>query len=139
MLRSVEDLKSCRVICPDGNFGEVKHIYFDDETWGIRFIVIEATGWNDWQEVWVSPLSIGGGRFRGRRCHIQSDTAADEGKPSHRYRKTSLPPSGNQALQLLRMQTILDRQSDTDLYVLLCVSGLAAGTRIVAIASNASR
>jgi len=58
MLRSIEDLKGCKVTCPDGQLGAVEHVYFDDEMWGIRFIVIEAMGWNNWQEVWVSPLSV---------------------------------------------------------------------------------
>jgi hypothetical protein len=60
MLRSIEDLKGCKVSCPDGELGAVAHVYFDDEMWGIRFIVIEAMGWNNWQEVWVSPLSVRG-------------------------------------------------------------------------------
>jgi uncharacterized protein YrrD len=60
MLRSIEDLKDCKVACLDGHLGAVEHVYFDDETWGIRFIVIEATGWNNWQEVWVSPFSVNG-------------------------------------------------------------------------------
>jgi len=97
MLRSVEDLKSCRVICLDGHFGEVKHIYFDDETWGIRFIVIEATGWNDWQEVWVSPLSIGGVDFEAgvvtfnlTKRQMKESPPIDTGRPVSRLQETKL-------------------------------------------------
>jgi hypothetical protein len=51
-------LKDFVVQATDGEIGTVKDIYFDDETWAVRYLVIDTGGWLGGREVLVSPYSI---------------------------------------------------------------------------------
>jgi hypothetical protein len=97
MLRSIEDLKGCKVACQDGDLGTVEHVYFDDESWGIRFIVIGASGWNGGQQVWVSPFSIKGIDFAAgvvtldlTQRKMMGSPPVDTGKPVSRLKESKL-------------------------------------------------
>ena len=39
MLRSIRDLLDCCVDTQDGSLGKVRDLFFDDETWEIKFVV----------------------------------------------------------------------------------------------------
>jgi hypothetical protein len=58
MLRNVNDLYGFSVAGSDGLIGEIRDYYFDDETWTIRFIVVETGQWLGSRKVLISPLSI---------------------------------------------------------------------------------
>ena len=57
MLRSLKDLEKYAVAASDGDIGHVANFLFDDERWTIRYLVVE-TGFQDWREVLISPMSI---------------------------------------------------------------------------------
>jgi sporulation protein YlmC with PRC-barrel domain len=59
MLRSVKDLRGYAIHATDGVIGEVEDMYFDDERWAIRYLVIDTGGWLSGREVLVSPIAIG--------------------------------------------------------------------------------
>jgi hypothetical protein len=40
MLRNSKDLEGCSIGATDGTIGEVKDLYFDDEAWVIRYLVV---------------------------------------------------------------------------------------------------
>jgi sporulation protein YlmC with PRC-barrel domain len=42
----------------DGKIGQVEEFYFDDETWEIRYIVVDTGNWLDDREVLISPTAI---------------------------------------------------------------------------------
>ena len=58
MLRSIKDLHGCDVRASDGKIGCINQVYFDDETWGIRYLVIETGNWLHDRQVLVSPYSL---------------------------------------------------------------------------------
>jgi PRC-barrel domain len=61
MLRSVDDLKGLSLRATDGEIGNVDQFYFDDETWTIRYLVVNAGSWLVGRMVLISPISLGKG------------------------------------------------------------------------------
>jgi len=59
MLRSVNDLKGLSLRATDGEIGSVDQFYFDDETWTIRYLVVDAGSWLVGRMVLISPISLG--------------------------------------------------------------------------------
>ena len=60
MLHTVKELHDFTVGASDGEIGEVKDVYFDDERWAIRYMVVEAGGWLNGRKVLISPISVRG-------------------------------------------------------------------------------
>lgn len=58
MLRSIESLYGCAVAARDGDIGSVDQVYFDDEAWGVRYLVVETGNWLHKRRVLISPYSI---------------------------------------------------------------------------------
>jgi hypothetical protein len=58
MLRSVRDLRGSTVRAVDGDIGTVSQAYFDDESWGVRYLVVETGTWLNDRRVLVSPYSV---------------------------------------------------------------------------------
>jgi hypothetical protein len=59
MLRPVHDLQQLSLAASDGNIGEVTDVYFDDENWAIRYLVVDAGTWLSSRKVLISPISAG--------------------------------------------------------------------------------
>jgi len=58
MLRNVKELKGYTVGASDGELGAVKDVYFDDQRWTIRYVVVETGGWLSSRKVLISPNSV---------------------------------------------------------------------------------
>jgi len=59
MLRSLKDMEGYSIGATDGVIGQVRDFYFDDESWVIRYLVVETDAWHSNKRVLVSPLSLG--------------------------------------------------------------------------------
>jgi hypothetical protein len=59
MLRTVKSLESFAIDATDGTIGQVKNCYFDDESWVVRYFVVDTSKWLGGREVLISPYSIG--------------------------------------------------------------------------------
>ena len=58
MIRSVKDLEGFAIGATDGTIGKVTDFYFDDESWVIRYVVVDTSAWLG-REVLLSPYSMG--------------------------------------------------------------------------------
>jgi sporulation protein YlmC with PRC-barrel domain len=58
MLCSVKNLTGFTIGASDGEIGKVKDIYFDDETWKVRYFVVETGGWLFGRKVLLSPVAL---------------------------------------------------------------------------------
>ena len=58
MLRSTNDLKNFVVGATDGEIGQVKDFFFDDERWVVRYLVVETGDWLSSRRVLISPIAI---------------------------------------------------------------------------------
>ena len=59
MLRSMNDLEGYAIHATDGNIGHVTDLYFDDEAWVIRYLVVDTGNWLSSRKVLISPIAIG--------------------------------------------------------------------------------
>jgi hypothetical protein len=57
MLRNSKQLNGFVVHAADGELGTVDQLYFDDETWAIRYLTVEL-GWLGGRRVLISPISV---------------------------------------------------------------------------------
>lgn len=57
-LHSAKALENFAVIATDGDVGTVDEVYFDDEKWAIRYLVVDTGDWLAKRDVLISPISI---------------------------------------------------------------------------------
>jgi len=58
MLHSIKNLIGYTMGATDGEVGKVKDFYFDDQTWEIRYLIVETGGWLFGRKVLISPVAI---------------------------------------------------------------------------------
>jgi sporulation protein YlmC with PRC-barrel domain len=59
MMRNVKDLRGYAIRATDGVIGRVDDFYFDDEDWGLRYLVVDTGKWLSGRKVLISPIAIG--------------------------------------------------------------------------------
>lgn len=59
MLHPTNDLLNLTISASDGAIGDVKDLYFDDEAWAIRYLVVETGSWLFSRKVLISPIAAG--------------------------------------------------------------------------------
>ncbi len=60
MLHNVKELSGLTVGARDGKLGKVTDVYFDDQQWVIRHVIVDTGTWLSHRKVLVSPRSVGG-------------------------------------------------------------------------------
>ena len=55
---SMQDLKGDTIVARDGDIGSVKDVYFDDERWAVRYLVVDTGNWLPGRKVLISPASL---------------------------------------------------------------------------------
>ncbi|MBK5283850.1 MAG: PRC-barrel domain-containing protein [Bacteroidia bacterium] len=58
MKRSIKSLIGFTIGATDGEIGKVKEFYFDDETWTIRYLIVETGSWLFGRKVLISPMAL---------------------------------------------------------------------------------
>ena len=104
MLISLNDLYHENLSALDGDIGQVKDIYFDDQYWTVRFLVMETGSWLSERKVLLSPHAFGSLDRTDKRLQvhltrqqIQDSPSIDTHKPVSRqyeeeyYRHYGLP------------------------------------------------
>jgi hypothetical protein len=87
MLRNVNDLRGYALRAMDGLIGTVDDFYFDDEDWGIRYLVVDTGKWLSGRKVLISPISLGHAGWMGRQLPVALTRAQVEGSPGIDTRK----------------------------------------------------
>jgi uncharacterized protein YrrD len=59
MLRSLKALRGYTVRATDGDIGTVDEFYFDDQSWAIRYLVVDTGNWLVGRKVLIFPASLG--------------------------------------------------------------------------------
>jgi sporulation protein YlmC with PRC-barrel domain len=59
MLRSIKQLQGNTLGASDGEIGQVKDFYFDDQKWAIRYVIVETGTWLTGRAVLISPRAFG--------------------------------------------------------------------------------
>lgn len=58
MLHSLKNLRDYAIRAVDGPVGHVVDLYFDDQTWIVRYFVVETGTWLAGRKVLISPLAL---------------------------------------------------------------------------------
>lgn len=81
MLRSMNDLEDYTIRASDGDIGLVKDFYFDDQTWVIRYLVVETGNWLLSRKVLISPISINRPNWAERELPVSISKAQVKDSP----------------------------------------------------------
>ena len=87
MLRNVKELRGFAIHATDGMIGEVDDLYFDDEDWAIRYLVVDTGNWLSGRNVLISPLAIGHLDWMAQQLSVSLTKARVEGSPDIDTRK----------------------------------------------------
>lgn len=58
ILRRVRDLQHFAIGAADGDIGRVDDLYFEDTSWTVRYVVVDASGWLVGRQVLIPPRAI---------------------------------------------------------------------------------
>ena len=105
MLRSIKQLYGDTLSASDGEIGHVKDFYFDDQTWAVRYMIVDTGSWLTGRSVLIAPHAFtnfyqdGASRLVNlTREQIKNSPGIDTHKPVSRqyeeeyYRYYQWPP-----------------------------------------------
>jgi uncharacterized protein YrrD len=58
MLHAIKSLMGYHIGATDGEIGKVEDFYFDDETWTIRYLIVDTGNWLSGRKVLISPEAL---------------------------------------------------------------------------------
>ncbi|MGA9058720.1 MAG: PRC-barrel domain-containing protein, partial [Terriglobia bacterium] len=70
MLRNVNHLKGFAIRASDGEIGTVEQFYFDDETWALRYLVVNTGDWLPGRLVLLSPIALRQVEWQSKRLDV---------------------------------------------------------------------
>ncbi|HVL34769.1 MAG TPA: PRC-barrel domain-containing protein [Burkholderiales bacterium] len=79
----MKDLKGDAIVARDGELGSVRDVYFDDQRWAVRYLVVDTGKWLPGRKVLISPASVTGADERSLRVALsreQVQNAPDPGE-----------------------------------------------------------
>jgi len=82
MLKSVTHLQGVTIQAKDGEIGKVDQFYFDDETWAIRYLVVNTSRWLDGRLVLISPIALAQRDWESKRVDVALTKKQIEDSPS---------------------------------------------------------
>jgi len=91
MLQSIKPLLGNKLGASDGEIGQVKDFYFDDQNWAVRYVVADTGSWLSGRQVLLSPHAFGSLPQAGKvlpvnltRKQIEDSPAIEAHKPVSR-------------------------------------------------------
>ena len=106
MLRNVTQLEGFVIHATDGELGTVYQLYFDDETWAIRYLTVEL-GWLGGRRVLISPISVIHVDWQRQAIRCRADERTGGEQPEHRYGQAHLPAARDRVQRVLRISLLL--------------------------------
>jgi hypothetical protein len=70
MLTNTKNLRGFVIRATNGELGTVDELYFDDETWAIRYLTVETGGWLGDRRVLISPVSVVHTDWKAKRLEV---------------------------------------------------------------------
>jgi len=81
MLTTATHFKGLAIQAADGELGSVDELYFDDETWVIRYLTVDTGGWLGGRQVLISPISVIRTDWQARRLDVALTKKQVENSP----------------------------------------------------------
>lgn len=70
MLRSVEDLFGYPILAADGDVGKLHDLLFDDESWVVRYLVVDTGTWLPGRKLLLSPAALREVDWQTQRAYV---------------------------------------------------------------------
>ena len=80
-LRSINEVTGYRIAAVDGDIGHVEDFLIDDETWALRYLVVDTRNWLPGRKVLVSPLWLESIRWADKKVYVDLDTESIKNSP----------------------------------------------------------
>lgn len=97
MLRKLRELIGYKISATDGDIGKVKDLFFDDESWRIRYLVADTGGWLTGRKVLIPNLVLGEPDWSSQtfpvgmtRQQVEESPPIEEDEPVSRQHEISL-------------------------------------------------
>lgn len=81
MLQNIKDLYGNALAASDGDLGQIKDFYFDDQAWAVRYLVVDTGTWLTDRAVLLSPHSFGRLDRDGKTLHVNLTKKQIENSP----------------------------------------------------------
>jgi len=81
MLKNSGILKGFAIHATDGELGAVSDLYFDDDSWTIRYLTVDTGGWLGGRRVLISPISVRSVDWPGKRLDVALTRKQVENSP----------------------------------------------------------
>ncbi len=82
-LRSTSDVMGYHVEAGHGRIGHIDDLIFDDESWTIRYFVIDTREWLRGKKVLIAPIWVNRIRWPNRAVQVDLDRKTIEGSPAY--------------------------------------------------------
>jgi hypothetical protein len=103
-LHPFTDLRRYTMGATDGDVGTLEDVYFDDQSWTVRYFVVDTGTWLSGRKVLISPAAVRGLDAAGPRLEtvltrgqIEESPSIDTAKPVSRQHETALASHYGQA------------------------------------------
>jgi uncharacterized protein YrrD len=97
MLKPFRTLRGCTLAASDGDIGQVREFYFDDEHWNVRYLVVNTGSWLLEREVLIAPQALSEVDQQGNtiavnltREQVRESPLAETDKPISRQHEAEL-------------------------------------------------
>lgn len=81
LLRSANHVKDLTVLASDGEIGTIQDLYFDDEHWTTRYLIVSTGKWLKRRDVLVSPIFTGKADWENKQLHLSLTRQQVEDSP----------------------------------------------------------
>jgi hypothetical protein len=81
MMRSIKDLQNYKIHAKDGDLGSVHSFLFDDQSWVVRYLVIDTGKWLPGNKVLISPFDIEESVWKDKIMYIRLSMEDIENSP----------------------------------------------------------
>jgi uncharacterized protein YrrD len=97
MILRAKTLEGCELHARDGEIGRVKDVYFDDEHWHVRYLVVETGSWLTGRSVLISAAALGNREWSSRSIvvdltkeQVRNSPGIDTARPVSRQEQEAL-------------------------------------------------
>lgn len=97
MLRSIRNLSGAAISARDGEIGRVYSFLFDDQSWAVRYLVVDTGRWLPGRKVLIAPTALGRPDWQDRifpvnltKEQVRNSPDIDTEKPVSRQREAEL-------------------------------------------------
>ncbi len=97
MLRTLDGMLGSPIMATDGEIGKIYNVFFDDRSWAVRYMVVEAGPWLGRRKVLISPAALDRPHWAEKNTpvHLTRDRArncpdADANRPVWRQQELAL-------------------------------------------------